>query len=452
MRISTAGTATIVLALAAAVALSSCLRAEEGPARGEAIDSALASQCFKEAQAISDRDGGKMWGAPIYGPTLLLDEATREIAANRPDYKEKLALKGDIFVGTLPQDVDVENGSARYLGITWTVIRWPVPEDRFERDKLIIRESFRSIQEGMGLVGPVSPSGHLDTKDGRIWLQLEFRALRTALLEKKEARNRAVQDALLFRAYRRSLSGEAASREQALEMRQGVAEYTGVVLTSKDRAEAVAYSARCLAGAGTLRSFARYFAYITGPAYGLLLDESGPGWRKGLKASDHLGDLLAKACEASLPGDIKAAVSNRAPAYGGKELMAAEEKLDAKKREELAELRAKLVDGPVLILPTAQSFSYSFDPEDQVALEGWGTVYPFIRITSTWGVLEATRAALLVLKGAEIQGARVPAPKGAPASQMQGEGWKLELKEGWEVAPGQRPGDLEVRRAGSPQR
>jgi hypothetical protein len=420
----------------------------DGPATaGPSIDRVLASRCFQEVKAISDRDGGAMWGAPLYGATLLVDEATREVVANRPDYKNVLAPKGDVFVGTLPSEENVANTSVKWLGISWTMVRWPLPEEPLERDRLLIHESFHRIQETLGLAGPDTACDHLDTRDGRVWIQLEWRALKAALQEKKEARKRSVQDALLFRAYRRSLFPEGGAREQALEMHEGIPEYTGVALATKDRAEALAYAAAHLGAASTLRTFVRSFAYLSGPAYGLLLDEAGAPWRKGLKDRDDLGELLAKALAVTLPADLKAAALARAGAYGGTELMASEDALATKRRDQLASLKAKLVDGPVLVLPVTESFNYSFDPTEQIPLEGWGTVYPYIRVSSSWGILEATRCALLVLKDSMVQCVRIPAPKDPAARPLQGDGWKLELKPGWEVAPAERPGDLAVKRA-----
>jgi hypothetical protein len=41
---------------------------------------------------------------------------------------------------------------------------------------------------------------------------------------------------------------------------------------------------------------------------------------------------------------------------------------------------------------------------------------------------------------------RVPAPTDLSARPLKGEGWSLELANGWEVVPGARPGDVTVRK------
>ena len=436
----------VCLAAAALIVLAIGVGAAQPAPKTGSIDTVQAAKVFKEVQAISDRDGGKMWGAPLYGATLFVDENTRALVANRPDYQNLLKPSGEVFVGSLPAEQNVANTSVRWAGVSWTMVRWPLPEDAFERDKLVIHESFHRIQEQLGLGGPDTSNDHLDSKDGRIWLQLEWRALRAAMLGQKEVRKKAEEDALLFRAYRRSLFPEAAAHERDLEMAEGLPEYTGVALCAKTRADAFSYTATLLAEAPKFNTFVRSFAYVTGPAYGLLLDEANPEWRKGLKAKDDLSVLLSTALGFAPPEDLKAAAMARSQAYGGKELAASEEARAAKKEKESAELKKRFLDGPVLNLPLTEAFSYSFDPTGQVPLEGVGTVYPYLRISAAWGILEATQGGLMLKKEDMISGIRVTAPKDAAARPLKGDGWTLTLKEGWAVVPGERKGDFELKR------
>jgi hypothetical protein len=40
--------------------------------------------------------------------------------------------------------------------------------------------------------------------------------------------------------------------------------------------------------------------------------------------------------------------------------------------------------------------------------------------------------------------ARVPAPTDFSTRPLKGDGWSLELKDGWEVVPGERAGDVKL--------
>src|SRR5437867_5533484 len=98
------------------------------------------------------------------------------------------------------------------------MVMWPLPQDRYARARLMMHECFHRIQESMGLSGANPANSHLDSKDGRAWLRLEWRALTEALIRRGAARQRAVEDALIFRARRRALFPEAEAQEGALEL------------------------------------------------------------------------------------------------------------------------------------------------------------------------------------------------------------------------------------------
>jgi hypothetical protein len=420
-------------------------RGAQPPKTPAGIDLALAVRYFQEAQAISDADAGRMWGVRVYGPLLFVDEGTRQVVANRPDYKDLLKSVGDVYAGTLPDDLNIANTAMRWGGVDWTMVRWPLPENRLERDVLMIHESFHRIQEQLGLDGPDSSCDHLDTRDGRVWLRLEWRALMAALAGPKPLRRKATEDALLFRAYRRSLFKDAAGHEQALEMHEGLPEYTGIALAAKSREEIDGYVLALLQSAPSYTTFVRSFAYATGPAYGLLLDEAKPHWQKALKVDDDLAALLAEAAGVSLPADLRGSAEARALVYGGKTLMAEEDRRAQDRALAAKELRGRFAEGPVLFLPPVGPFSYSFDPTNQVPLEGLGTVYPYVRITAAWGILEAKHGALMLMKEGMIAGIRVPAPKDPSAKPLTGDGWTLTLNDGWSVLPAARKGDFELK-------
>ncbi len=54
---------------------------------------------------------------------------------------------------------------------------WPLPEDDDARQVLVMHESWHRVQEQIGLPASNPSNGHLNTFDGRLWLQLEWRAL-----------------------------------------------------------------------------------------------------------------------------------------------------------------------------------------------------------------------------------------------------------------------------------
>lgn len=440
--IATAPWRALAFALVASLfCLNAPLCAGPASAAPAAIDVAQAGRCIAEVRTICEKDRGTLWGVDLYGAILFQDERSGDVVANRPDYGDRLKAAGSLFVGTMALADNPQEAGVRWGGVNWTVFLWPLPDNPFQRDRLLLHGLFLRVADQRGFSVAGVQGDHLDSPEGRLWTQMEWRALNRALLGPKEARRKALQDALAFRAYRRALLKEGAECERKMELRDGLAEYTAIVLCAKNRAEAAAYAARSLEAAPSYPTFAPVFAEVTGPAYGLLLDDAVPGWRANLQQSDDLGGILAASLKIAVPEDPKAYAEGAAPAYGSKEMKAAEEEMAAKKQKEAEAIRTRFIEGPVLALPTASGFNYAYDSTGKVRIEGWGTVYPFLRVFAAWGTLEATGGALLVVKESVVMGVRVTAPRDTKASPLAGDGWTLTLKPGWTLVAGDRPGD-----------
>jgi hypothetical protein len=218
------------------------------------IDLALARQYFEGLKQTSDIDAGRTWGVSLDGPIFFVDPSSRVVVANRPDPQSVLKSKDGIWTGTFPDNLNAANTAIDWLGVRWTMVMWPVNDYRQPRERLLVHECFHRIQGGIGLPARDAINTHLDSADGRIWLELEWRALERALREPASARKQAIADALLFRGYRRSLFPEAAANENDLELNEGLAEYTGMKLTSEDNEELTFRADRALReGASNLK-------------------------------------------------------------------------------------------------------------------------------------------------------------------------------------------------------
>ena len=394
------------------------------PARAQ-VDQQKAAGYFKEAQALCARDAGRLWGRSLCGPMAIADPATQTIATSEP---APAAAK--------PAALGFVNAPLRWGGTLWSTYAWSmIPADPKRRGGLLIHELFHRVQFELGLMTPDGQNAHIDTLDGRYWLQLEWRALSAALATTGAGRAAAVQDALAFRAARRAGVPDAAANEGREEIREGLAQYTGTVIAHETSADAIADARAQLADAPRSPSFVRNFAYPLGAAYGLLLDDASPGWPRRVKGTDDLGALLMAALNVQPARDAAAAASR----YDGAALRQAEEERDRQHQIRVADLRRRFVDGPVLLLPGAGG---SFSSAGVTAIPGAGTVYPTVRVTAPWGSLEAAFA----LRTTDTL--VVPAPAATAGTTLTGDGWSLRLAPGWIVRPGPRAGDFEVVRGG----
>ncbi len=436
---------TVSVLIAATVVLAAMMLSPSRAA--DAADETRAARCFAEARELSARDAGRTWGVPLAGPMLFVDAGSRAVYANRADANGVLVKHGGVWTGTLPDDVTIANTATTWSGVKWTMILWPLPDDAVDRARLMMHECYHRIQDDVHLPATVATAPHLDGAAARTWMELEWNALAVALLQTGSARREAVRDALLFRAARLHATPDAAENERKLDMNEGLAEYTGrrVAAGSEPLLRVAAIAA--LDRGRTRPSYVRSFAYASGPAYGALLDGARPGWRSSLTASSDLGHVLAVALKITLPADPTAEATRRGEVYGRAAIVAAEALRAEEHAAVVARYKARLVDGPVLRVPFTAAGTYSFNPNDVVPLGDAGTVYESFELSDAWGVLSVSDGAFARMESGHIAAVQVVAPADAAARPLKGEGWTLELKPGWTVAPGSRAGDFEVRQS-----
>ncbi len=417
------------------VALIGCLLAQaQSPA---SIDPVNAAAAFAEAEKLSAKDDGRLWGKTLYGPMLFVEPESRAVVANEADAGGLLLKKGDVYVGVLPTDVMVANTSVDWAGKRWTMVMWPLPQDSQPRERLLAHELFHRIQPDLG-IPPANPqNSQLDTVEGRVWLQLEWRALAAALVSSWAEQPEAIRDALAFAARRHELFPGSQETERLLELNEGLAEYTGLSIASPDAASARWRAVTRLTNPEG-ETFVRSFAYTSGPAYGLLLDERLPGWRKRVNAKSDLAAMLAPTVAGAA-----VQVEQRAVVYGGAELRVFESERDVRAKAERDRYRKLLADGPTLTLPNAGKFNYTFNPNGLVPLEGLGTVYPTLQVSDAWGTLDAEQGALLA---SDFSSVRIAAPVNTSGKHVTGPGWTLDLAAGWQIVPAEKAGSYTLQK------
>ncbi len=407
-------------ALLACCALALCA----SPASAQ-IDSARAETYFREAATLCAKEGGRIWGVSLCGPMVFADPATSAIIANQPTPS-----------APRPRALGYANAALDWGGERWSIFVWPfIPaDDQRARQTLLMHELMHRIQPQLGLFLPDGSNDHLDTVEGRYWLQLEWRALAAALGSSGRQRDAAMRDALAFRARRHATFPGSAESERVLEINEGLPQYTATVVVNDKPAAAAAHAIEQLEAAPRNETLVRTFPYPSGAGYGVLLDAVSPGWTRRVTGTDDIARLLFAAANVEPASDVEDAASR----YEGAALMAEEVRRDTRRRARIAELRAIFIDGPVLILPNGRS--NAFTTNGMMPIPGEGTVYPTFRTTGEWGSLVAEP----VLMSADRSRLIVPAPAEATGTTITGSGWTLEIAPGWAIRPGERAGDLRL--------
>jgi hypothetical protein len=394
---------------------------------GAQVEPRLARRYFEEATKLCERDAGRLWGVSLCGPMVIVDEATGTRATSQPEP-----------AGPPPRFPGFADGPVTWGGQRW--FSFPLymltAGDADVRQQLMLHGLFHRIQPELGLITEDGSNEHLATLEGRISIQLEWRALRRALESSGSDRTEAIADALAFRRDRRRRFPGAADNERRDEIREGLASYTGIAAWADTPGDAHRAAVSALAGGEAQPSFVGNFEAASGPAYGVLLDDLLPGWRRQVRVTSDLGDLLASANSSPPTPDVAAAAAR----YDGATLRTAEAARDRLQQVRVAELRRRFVDGPVITMPARGSGTS--DTTGSVGIPGVGTVFfHTFTLSAEWGRLSANAGVLRAADGATLS---LPVTGRLEGTTLQGDGWSVTLNPGWVVRPAPRPGSFVV--------
>ena len=281
-------------------------------------------------------------------------------------------------------------------------------------------------------MAPDSPNLQLDTVEGRLWLQLEWRALAAALIERgSAAQTEAIRDALAFRSHRHEQFPGSAQTEASLEIAEGVPEYTGTMAGEPDRDAARWRTIGKLSNPDQTITFVRSFAYTSGPPYGLLLDERLPGWRRKLSVKSDLSALLASTLSAHAPVSAEA----RAPLYGAAAIRIAETERAQKLETTKARYRARLVERTHTAIAGRAKICLQLQPECAGFFGGhqYGLSHVSCNLRMGHARCDRWHAGAHGFQWGDSGGTQRHS-----RSAYEGPGWTLDLAPGWSVVPGAR--------------
>ena len=387
----------------------------------------LAKRYFDEVTKLCERDAGRLWGVSLCGPMVIVDQTTGTRATSQPEPE-----------GPTPRFSGFADGPVSWGGVRWFSIPLYMlsATDADVRQQVMIHGLFHRIQPELGLITEDGFNEHLDTLEGRVSLQLEWRALRRAVESSGNDRAEAIADALAFRRERRRLFPSAAENERREEIREGLPTYTGIAVWANSSADAHRAAASALSAGEMQPAFVGNFEAHSGPAYGVLLDDLLPGWRRQVRATSDLGDMLASATNRPPTANLAAAAAR----YDGATLRTAEEARDRAQQVRVAELRRRFVDGPVLTMPAVGSGTS--DTTGSVGISGVGTVlFRNFTLSGQWGRLNANNG---VLRSADGNTLSVPISGPLEGTSLQGDGWTVTVNPGWVVRPAARPGSFAI--------
>ena len=139
------------------------------------------SSLFNHIDSVLKIDNGKFWNHQIYGPLLIVDNASRTFIANENNKSSTFIKNGNVYHDTLPKGVIIANTAFNWDDKRWSMVMSPLPPDDYAMTNLIIHELFHRMQPEIGFDNLMeSSNNHLNLYQGRLLLTLELEALKKA--------------------------------------------------------------------------------------------------------------------------------------------------------------------------------------------------------------------------------------------------------------------------------
>jgi hypothetical protein len=393
-----------------------------------------ASQYFKTIEEACNRDNGRLWGKNLYGPLMFVDRTSRKVLANQPDAEGLLKGKDGIYTGIYPKELIISNAPVKFGGTIFALTPLPNEEDDFRIITRAIHSLFHRFQEVAGIV----PAGfntfntiNMDEKEARLWIKLEWKALRKALNSEGEERQIAIRDALIFKGSNREFYQKYASDENRFEAYEGLATFTYTLLYTKSPVEYKTRLFENLDRIYAMQSYARSYGFIHGALYATLLNDKGFDFKKIQTDDFDLGNAVKELYNIELPLICRDVAGSIALNYDIDVINKEEEKRLADIKESIHKQISIFTEKPVVFLELESPY-FDFEPEDIHPLDTLGTLYNSMRVSDNWGKLTVDKGGCLISNN--LKHLRITA-KGfkEDKSRITGEGWHLILNDNWEL-------------------
>ncbi len=394
---------------------------------------AKATQYFKKVENACNKDNGKLWGKNLYGPVIFIDRSTRRIIANFPDNEGLLKEKDGIYSGTYPKEMLINNGAVTYGGKLFGMAPLPAEEDEYRIVNRAIHGLFHRFQEMTGYPSSGYMTMNMEEENARVWIKLEWKALRKALNSQGEEQELAIRDALVFRGANHEFYQKYVNDEIKFENYEGLATFTYTLLSTNTPEEFNQRLMENLDRIYSIQSYSRSYGAIQGALYATLLYRKGFDFTTIKSENTDLGKLVRKTYNIQLPAVCRDVAGSLALNYDLEAIRAEETKRESDIRERIHRMTSTFTEKPVVFLELESPY-FDFELEDIHAMDTLGTLYSKLRVSDNWGKLAVEEGGCLVSNNFKFL--RITA-KGfkADKSRFEGEGWVLQLNNEWELVP-----------------
>lgn len=390
-----------------------------------------ASVYFREIEDICQRDSGLLWGRNLYGPVMLVERSTRRIFANQPDKEGLLKEKDGIYTGLYPNELVILNAPAVYGGTLYAMVPVPSEEDEHRIPSWTLHVLYHCFQNTNGARHVIFNQRNLDDEKARLWIKLEWKALRKAILSQGQEKMTAIRDALVFRCTNREFFNEYSEETYRFEIYEGLATFTDFKLCSDSPEEFRTNLITFLDWIYSMPSYSSVYGNISGALYASLLYDAGYDLRAVGNSTADLGEIVRQVYKTELPEICRDVAGSLALCYDLPMITNEEQKRLASIQQRLHKLTSVFTEKSVVYLELEDP-SFDFEPEDIQPVDTLGILYNSMRVSDNWGKLAVDKGGCLV--SGNFRFLRITA-RGfrTEKNRISGEGWNLILNDGWEL-------------------
>lgn len=394
---------------------------------------AKALQYLSKVEEACSRDNGRLWGKNLYGPVMYIDRGSRKIIASHPDSGGLLREKDGIWTGTFPRELIISTDQVRFGGTTYAMAPLPFEEDEYRIITRAIHGLFHCFQQSTGFTSSGYNTPNMDEKNARLWLKLEWKALRKALLSEGPEQQLAIRDALVFKGSNHEQYPAYETDEIRFENYEGLATFTYTLLSTPDITENNRRLLEHLDRIYASSSYSRQYGAITGALYANLLYQKGYDFSTIRSEDVDLAEEVRKLYNIQLPVVCRDVAGSIAINYEIEKIQEEEALREAEMKERIHRQISTFTEKPVVYIELESPY-FDFEDSDIHPMDTLGTLYSTLRVSDNWGKLVVESGGCLVSNN--LRYLRITS-KGfrTDRNRIEGEGWQLILNAGWEILP-----------------
>lgn len=401
--------------LIAAMALQLLTLAAYG--QRQACEKTMEESLQQVAETLNKPESKALWNITLNAPVIIVDHFNNKMFFTAIENGSVQPLKEEQWNNTVPlANSFFEHEGKRHVTIIHAALMNAPCE---ERVNLLSHEIFHLYQKDLGIENEVSVNYHMDEVQGRALLQIEMKALQQFL----SGDANSLSDALCIRTYRQGLYPD--NNEDLYELNEGLAEYTGVKLSTENIRE---YVKRRL-NYDISRGYTNAFGYYTGSAYAVVLDELYPEWRYDKELTKGLVYLIKKAKPQYAMMIDESNQDKLLVKYNYDQILANEEE-ELNSFGDIVQFKALLTPETPKLYLANQKINFTYNPNDRVISLGDAVLLRNMTVAGEWGQINAKSGIVRLNNWSAFY---LLPPTSIVADVVQGDNYEIKINPGWKM-------------------